>query len=235
MKSLIAAGAVVIAINALVLVHVARNRAGDPVTTLELTERELGLDASPRELDQSAVTSLRVQWVDPARVGTDGLEPKSWFDEMKLAELGFDVHVPAGDPGAEEFYRHPPVKTAWVALEPLSESPARGLTAMDIATDPATLHRRYPTGVFIAPCLARLTYQRTPKPRLIGLIPQLLSSEIGIPRTCSAMLEPFRKLPSSRHLAEPGAAPRYAVTVAWGSQFEPWVTQCWVTNPATVR
>jgi hypothetical protein len=235
MRSLLVAGAVVIAFNALVLFHVARNRAGGPVTTLELSERELALDGSAQELDQSAATSLRVQWVDPARVGIDGSEPTSWFDETKLAELGFDVHVPAGDPAAEEFYRHPPVKTAWVALEPHPESPAQGLTAIDIAADPATLHRRHPAGVMIAPCLARLTHQRTPKPRLIGLIPQLLIREIGIPRTCSAMLEPFRKLPSSRHLAEPGVAPRYAVTLAWGSQFEPWVTQCRVTNPATVR
>ncbi len=72
-----------IAVNTVVLLGVARNRSGEPDAEVTLTERELPLSWAFRHEENTGV-SLHLN------VNSDSEELK-WFDEAKLAELGFDT------------------------------------------------------------------------------------------------------------------------------------------------
>ena len=235
--SLIVAVVVVLATNAAVLFHVVRNRAGGPVATMELSERELTMESN---LDQNAGVLLRLNWGNTARWSLDGPDADLWFNREKLGELGFDVHVSPGDAGAEAFYRSVPSKKAWVALEFQSARPAPGLMAVDVALDPEVLRRRRAGAekLVIAGGIVRLSLDRPRDPRthqpagptrLRGIIIQILNPEIWVPLPHSRILEALKAEPSERRPA--GAAPRYAVTLAWGAQHEPWVVYCRLLNP----
>lgn len=83
--------------NAVVLAGVAWNRSGVPVSSLELTERELMLHKPYRGGDENSGTSLNLEW---RTLGMD--EPGEyiwkyrshdpvWLDRGKLQQLGFDL------------------------------------------------------------------------------------------------------------------------------------------------
>lgn len=106
-RALFAALGLLIAVNAVVLLGVARNRSGEPDALLTLTERELPLSWSFRHKENTGV-SLHLN-VNSAS------EELKWFDEAKLAELGFDTrHFRRSD--SWRVYREQPRK-AFVVLE----------------------------------------------------------------------------------------------------------------------
>jgi hypothetical protein len=81
--------------NALVLSGVAYNRAGGPLASIELTERELTLERSRGALEENSATVLALHWQVP---GADKppvylyatSDSPDWLDEAKLFELGID-------------------------------------------------------------------------------------------------------------------------------------------------
>ncbi len=80
-RGIIVAMVFVAAVNAIVLLGVFRNRSATD-SALELTERELRLDASSRE---NSGVSFRIE------VNRDWDRPLEWFDRKKLSEVGFDL------------------------------------------------------------------------------------------------------------------------------------------------
>jgi len=116
--TLIAAAALIAASNAIALVHVARNRAGEPTAEVTWTDREFHYYEDP---EQSAV-SLHLAWTDPDQ----GLYPhlltapyawSRWLDATKLAKLGFDVSMSPSDREASAFYVRQLARKGFVALE----------------------------------------------------------------------------------------------------------------------
>ena len=95
-KLLLSAVVLLLLTNVVVLAGVAYNRAGEPVVSLELTERELTMVQSYRRTDENSGTALSLQW----QVSGDGEQLASlyaggsspeWLDEAKLSALGFDL------------------------------------------------------------------------------------------------------------------------------------------------
>lgn len=104
---LYAALGLLLLVNAVVLVGVARNRSGVPDASLTLSERELPLTWNFRDQENTGVSlHLNVKF---------DTEQQQWFDERKLAELGFDTR-----PDREsrpEFTKRVLPKKAYVVLE----------------------------------------------------------------------------------------------------------------------
>jgi hypothetical protein len=112
---LMPAVAVLVLSNAWVLIHVAANRGGTPESQLELTSRELVY--YPGNSEDSSVT-LTLRWRNPAPdYLVNGFEPARWFDERKLAEMGFDVRPPASAKDAARHYQNERSRSVYVALE----------------------------------------------------------------------------------------------------------------------
>jgi hypothetical protein len=106
-RALYAALGLLIAVNAVVLLGVVRNRSGEPDAVLTLTEREMPLSWPFRHEENTGV-SLHLN------LNSD-IEAQRWFDEAKLAELGFDTgHFRESDNW--RVYRELPRK-AFVVLE----------------------------------------------------------------------------------------------------------------------
>ena len=95
-KLLLSAVVLLLLTNVVVLAGVAYNRAGEPVVSLELTERELTMVQSYRRTDENSGTALSLQWQvsgdgEPlASLYAGGSSPE-WLDEAKLSALGFDL------------------------------------------------------------------------------------------------------------------------------------------------
>ena len=81
-------------VNGIVLLGVARNRAGEPDAIVVLTERELPLGYTP---DENTGILLRLEW-------TRDWEGPDWLDTDKLAELGFDCSAPVDAAATELHY-----------------------------------------------------------------------------------------------------------------------------------
>lgn len=97
-KFLFAAVLLLVLTNAVVLSGVAYNRAGEPVSGIELTERELTFMPSYRMASENSGTALTLRWRLPGPeqgpaylYGSSG--PAAWLDDAKLSELGFDVEA----------------------------------------------------------------------------------------------------------------------------------------------
>jgi hypothetical protein len=106
-RALYIALGLLIVVNVVVLLGVARNRGGEADALLTLTERELPLSWSFRHKENTGV-SFHLS------VNSDS-EVREWFDEGKLAELGFDPGQ-YSDSDHREIYRVLPRK-AYVVLE----------------------------------------------------------------------------------------------------------------------
>ena len=95
-KLMLSAVLLLLITNIVVLSGVAYNRAGEPVVSLELTERELTMVQSYRRKDENSGTALSLQWqvsggVElPEFLYAGGSSPE-WLDEAKLSALGFDL------------------------------------------------------------------------------------------------------------------------------------------------
>ena len=90
----LAAAAVVVAVNAWTLIAARHNRSDPNGGTVELTEREVRLAQVPWE---STVTVLELSW-DVLSDTPGRRDPPAWLDATKLAELGFDCTMPVGGP-----------------------------------------------------------------------------------------------------------------------------------------
>jgi hypothetical protein len=237
---------VVVLANAFVLITVAFERRNKPTALVELTERELCLP--PRTQDNSAL-SLVLTW-DSTAVREDHKfeDGAGWFDQAKLAELGFDVSRPLNDPEAQAYYQVWPAKEVYVALEfdgtaaqqiaPAERAWRTRLFAIDAARDRAALARRYPDRkrclLFPGLVRARLEEERDPKSRkptgrryLRGVILDIAGGgNLHVPLPLSRELASLVGGPCPR----PGGpapdtphAPRYAVKLAFGGSGVPRV------------
>ncbi len=102
--------------NIVVLAGVAYNRSGDPLLTIELTERELPIVVSASSKDENSGTTLSLKWhilssdKDPEYLSTT-YGSSAWLDDEKLTELGFDMKKFKSEP---DKYRH---RTSHLATE----------------------------------------------------------------------------------------------------------------------
>jgi len=207
------------------------NRRGDPATTVELTERELGL---VRAGEENGLLRLNLQYHDPGGIG----RASSWADSASLAALGFDpdrvstgheVALPRGRP-----HRRP----AWVLLrldpssDPMPADEAdygrSRLVPVAVGTNPRALLRgtdqsatylvlRGVVGVsrFVAPpdSITGGSPGETWAASLDLVTPRFLH----VPRSLVPVLD--RLAPGAR----PSESPRYLVRVATGRLGMPWV------------
>jgi hypothetical protein len=212
--------------------EVARNRAGAPLETIQLTERELPLNF--REKEDTGV-GVRLNWerFDPAS------NEYSWLDRTKLEGLGFDYAKALRDP------QHPQLaRPAFVALE--YDGPAWAewlksvqqakpgvtqfelfsrLIPVDVAKTPEPLLIRYPDRrrYLVIRGLVQLSVWtfhvgggQEGQPRPHPTISEVLPGSIHVPAPLSDALG---KLPSPTNMA----SPRYTLTLSYGRHFEPWL------------
>ena len=244
-KGLWIAAVVVIACNAFTLTSAGLNRKGEPEAVLDLTERELRLPQ--READNTAM-ALQLEWTD--------LQPRypaetvpSWFDQAKLASLGFDTSLPVTRENAAH-YRGMAPRSVYAVLENDGEAWRRymdGLAApeekdaasrrprlvlIDVGTDAAALRGRHPDRrrTVIVPATAGLNFvqPRTGDPFLKGRVNAAYPIEMNVPRELRPVLEslsPRTMSAGDRRSGEidPVGEPRYRVTVKWGRSLEPWI------------
>jgi hypothetical protein len=214
-----------------------RNRSGASGGTMELTERELPLVQVPWE---STATLLELSWDVLSDIPGDHGRP-AWLDATKLAELGFDCTVPVDSPHAKEHYASMPPAVVFLVLEYEGQAWRQArrdrklttrLFVVDAGRDAGGLRDRYPDtkSHVITRGVVGLLYQErsipegTPlaTPRLQGRIETVLPSQIFVPQPDSWLLEGLRhRGPPAPEPAE--GEPRFAVTVSWGSNYEPWV------------
>jgi len=231
---LLTAAVVVLAANAWTLIATWRNRSGPSGGTVELTEREVRL---VREDWETTVTLLDVRWDVVSDAHGDA---PAWLDATKLAELGFDCTVPVGSPNAKEHYTSLPSALVFLVLEYEGEAwrqarrgdpePETRLFVVDAGRDARRLRDKFADTkrYVITRGVVRLSYQerdngnRLPTPRLQGRISSILPSQIFVPRPQSRVLEEFRHR-GPPPPEPPEGEPRFAVTVSWGSNYEPWV------------
>lgn len=222
---LLAAAALVLVSDVFVLIGVARNRSGEPLERIELTERELSRESTSK--DNTAV-ELRLNWrnlgyridelsLDDARLDALGV-PKGRRRLMFSPEV-FVAIANGGD--AWEHWREAQEANAPKALD---FSEYSRLVVVDVAASAGELLRKYPDRqkYLVVRGLLRvspdLSGSQTPKAsyRFSGHVTQILSSTIHVP------------LPHSTLLADLtpkiyNTPPRYAVTLCWGKNLEPWV------------
>jgi hypothetical protein len=114
-----AAFALLMGVNLWVLAGVAANRSDPPEARLTLTERELGLRYGSRR--ENSGLSLQLSWrilprIDgPSRVGNWG--SPEWFDQKKLAELGYDLEALGRLRESGNYYRQSQSTEAYIVLQ----------------------------------------------------------------------------------------------------------------------
>lgn len=231
----LAAGAVVLVANAWVVVSALKNRGDAPGGTVELTERELHLQ--PVSKDNTAVF-LALHWGLASSEPEDDGAP-AWLNAAKLQELGFNCSVPEGSPHAAEHYASMPVKRLYVVLEFDGEAARKAergqksrLWVVDVGRDPRQLRAKYPDSTrhlisqgVVQPFLKQRSGREQrplPQPRLSARVQALLPEEIFLPSSHSRLVQALRPLPESSEERD-NTEPRYAVTVSWGTRYEPWV------------
>lgn len=110
-RGLLAAAAVLLAGNALILGGVMRNRAGNPDAVVRLSERELQAWGATTE-GAEEILNLRLQW--NTALGPDGGD--TWFDRARLEALGV-TDLPADGDSAPVERRWTGTRPAFVVLE----------------------------------------------------------------------------------------------------------------------
>jgi hypothetical protein len=112
--------ALILIANAIGLLGVVSNRSGKPDAIIELTERELGLPCRPD--DENSGLALRLDWRILKENKEDSYSFYSrwgspvWFNEQKLAELGFVIDD-ATCPKDESRRKEPIPRDAFIVLE----------------------------------------------------------------------------------------------------------------------
>ena len=230
----LAAAAVVLVANAWVVVSAWRNRGDAPGGTVELTERDLRLRSVSSD---STAAFLELRWEVASHEPDD--DGASWLNADKLQELGFNCRVPVASPHAADHYNSMPPALLYVVLEFDGEAAQKTggsqtprLLVVDAGRDARQLRSKYPdparhllSRAVVQPFLKernRREKRPLPQPRLSARIQRLLPQLIFVPPPHSSVLQGLRRRPDSPK--EPGdLAPRYAVTVSWGTRYEPWV------------
>jgi hypothetical protein len=223
-NGLLAAAAVIIFTNAVVLLEVSRNRAGRPVETIQLTERELPLGFQTNE---DTGVSVHLNWRRLDYIGDD----YSWLDRAKLQELGFKLSTAVPEP------LHPPLpRPAFIALEyqgPVWDKLMKSaqskpdahpeilsrLIPVDAATTAEPLLRKYPNreGYLIVKGLVQLSaINRHGQLELRPFISEILPDSIHVSLPLSNPLRRFVGFFNPEH-------PRYTLTLSYGRSFEPWI------------
>ncbi len=233
-SGLIFGTAILLCSNVIALILAAQNRAGEPVQTIELTERELELQRMGQ--DNSGV-GLRLNW--------HRQEPGTYFGRAKMESLGFDFRIPAGSTSKDTLLL--PRATyavleyegkAWEHWSQLPESekqqnPPRllrlsttRLFPVDVSNNVAELRDRYPdqSKYLIVAAVLQAGIQDIKDPKTgsvlpdqcVGYVSEILPSAVNVPIPFSKLLAPLDP--------EPKTEPRYTVTLAYGRSLEPWIT-----------
>jgi hypothetical protein len=243
--TLILAIAIILVSNGIALIGVSQNRAGEPVQTIELTERELPLQNVGQ--DNSGI-DLKLNWTRPGSLFVDAA-----LNRARLEEVGFNFQVPAGKSG-KDLALLP--RVAYVALEyggqaweqylqwtenekQRSQTAPRGsvnapnperdrisksrLCLVDASRSMSELRRRYPDQskylVVRAVLMARLEEVKDPQSGAgispSGFVSEILPDFIHVPLPQGKLLSPLKP--------QTGQEPRYAVTLKYGRNLEPWV------------
>jgi hypothetical protein len=234
---LLAAALVVLIANGWAVLQAWRNRAEPRGGRLELTERELRLE--PAALESTAML-LDLRWQVPKGT-TDRDAPPDWLDAAKLSDLGFDCRLGLETPSAPRHYHSMPPRPAYLVLEYRAQEPpgptterntASRLFVIDAAPQPAALRARYsdPARHVISQGLVGLVYRdrdregtRLPNPKLEGRVLSVVPGQIFVPLPFDRVLREFQRTDFTPEGSEP-KEPRYAVTVCWGANYEPWIT-----------
>ncbi|HTS48179.1 MAG TPA: DUF4824 family protein [Bryobacteraceae bacterium] len=216
---LLLAAAVVIVSNALVLIGVARNRAGAPVETIQLTQRELPKGFSEKE---DTGVSLRFNW----NMGLPTTYPYSsfsWLDQAKLESIGFNTTAALRDP------KHQPLpRPAFVAFEyngPAWEQWVQARKQESGQFDPTALSRLVP--IDAGKSAEQLLQKYSDRQRYLivrGVIRAFVNTGKASKQLDGSVSE---ILPQNVHvppsLATAFSASTYTVTLAYGHRFEPGV------------
>jgi hypothetical protein len=246
-RPLLGAIALILATNVLALIGVGRNRAGGPAATIELTERELPIMNTG--MDNSAI-DLGFSWTRQSRWRSTGILNCSQLEQAGF-DLRSTAGEPASDvallpreafvaleyqgsawkqwlQGVEEERRQsqssaqPPIG-ANIPVEPLLQS---RLFVVDAAKSPAELRARYPDPgkhlIVRAVIMARLEDVKEPgtgkviSHNCIGNVSEILPAMIHVPL-------PYARLLALLKPRLPGEEPRFAVSLHYGRNLEPWV------------
>lgn len=108
---LMAALALIVLVNVIVLAGVRYNRTGEADAVVTLTERELHLEA--RDKENSGV-SLQLELQS---VHNKWSEASPWFDRNKLVAVGFDCSLPIDAKDAPQYYKKQLSRRSYVVLE----------------------------------------------------------------------------------------------------------------------
>jgi hypothetical protein len=111
---------------AITLLGVVRNRSGEPIADIVLTERELPLSGWLPE--ENTGLSLRFDWVGRGFRSRDEL---AWLDRAKLESLGFDCRYPVDAASAPEHYARMLPRDAVLVLEYDGEAARRWIAAKE--------------------------------------------------------------------------------------------------------
>jgi hypothetical protein len=117
---LIATIALIVLTNLIVLAGVTYNRSGEPDATVTLTERELHWQNSWSWVDrEDSGLHLKLKWNLPGYYNyyNNSHKQRTWFNQQKLKELGFDIDFPLDDKKASRYYNHQLPRQAYVVLE----------------------------------------------------------------------------------------------------------------------
>jgi len=245
---ILAAAAVVIVSNVWVLISARRNQSDASGGTVALTERELGL---PPMAGDSTATFLELKWDTYSSVPAD-LRTPEWLGATKLAELGFDCHVPLGSPDARDYYSSQSPAPVFLVLEYEGEAwkaanrdqettRDRGpkarlgsktrLFAVDAGREAGRLRQKYPDRarwVIVRGMVKPLFQDRSRRDSTALTEPRLrgwlevIPNQLFVPPPYSKVLQSLRR-PSDQAGNQAGTGPRFAATVSWGARYEPWV------------
>lgn len=122
--TLIAGSALILLTNAVALSGVSYNRSGDPESQLQLTQRELQHSTWRSDKDNSGIT-LTLNWrfeqadINDSSFGmyTSRWGMPVWLDNVKMAELGFEVDKLASTAEHGRSYKEALPKEALLVLE----------------------------------------------------------------------------------------------------------------------
>ncbi|MBI4890721.1 MAG: DUF4824 family protein [Acidobacteria bacterium] len=208
-----AAAGVVVMVNALALLHAVRNRAGGPVQTVTLSEREL----SWYNTSEDSGVTLRLNWLHAH-------DQKPWIGEDSIRALGFNLDSDRNEANPWRAFRRQGRRRAYVAFELRRDGPREGsqLAPMDASREAASLLSKYRGrhDLVILPVsvMPYLREERTEDGRggtgrrVVDLQFMDVPSEIHVPLP---LAEQVRAMKPGRECE---------ITLQYGRFFEPWVS-----------
>lgn len=119
-KLLLSSVLLLVLTNAVVLSGVTYNRAGEPLVSIELTERELPMHYSYSGRNENSGTAVSVSWHvlyknEASYYASNRYHSPIWLDDAKLSELGFDLEK-LHSHKADYRYSHEQIKTEVVLV-----------------------------------------------------------------------------------------------------------------------